>query len=193
MVRSNVPHQEYALTCLYQCEKYETGQFGHCPRVHCRKTIVVPCGRSDFPGVDTVKLYCPNCNDIYTPASSRFQSVDGKHVANSYSQCSLEFTIRKRSFLWNDIRAPFSSVVSTICACPFLFPFIRRQFIGNPLSVEHTGKFCGKFCPTRVQEPKRTWWSKTCCGKSVHTTDIWLQSQRTRQIRPSDEMASTTT
>ena len=30
-----------------------------------------------MPGVDTVKLYCPNCNDIYVPPSSRFQGVDG--------------------------------------------------------------------------------------------------------------------
>lgn len=60
-----------------QLEKYENAHFGLCPRVHCNPTNVVPCGRSDLPGVDTVKLYCPNCCDIYTPASSRFQSVDG--------------------------------------------------------------------------------------------------------------------
>jgi len=41
---------------------------------------VVPCGRSDLPGIDTVKLYCPNCNDIYSPPSSRFQGVDGLSI-----------------------------------------------------------------------------------------------------------------
>lgn len=30
-----------------------------------------------MPGLDTVKLFCPNCNDIYVPPSSRFQGVDG--------------------------------------------------------------------------------------------------------------------
>lgn len=40
-------------------------------------TSVVPCGRSDIPGLDTVKLFCPNCNDLYVPPSSRFQGVDG--------------------------------------------------------------------------------------------------------------------
>ena len=60
-----------------QVEKYENGAFGICPRVYCSGCNIVPCGRSDLPGIDTVKLYCPNCNDIYSPPSSRFQGVDG--------------------------------------------------------------------------------------------------------------------
>lgn len=60
-----------------QAEKYEAGVFGSCPRVYCVGCNVVPCGRSDLPGLETVKLFCPNCNDIYVPASSRFQGVDG--------------------------------------------------------------------------------------------------------------------
>jgi len=62
---------------FFQAEKYEAGVFGSCPRVYCMGCNVVPCGRSDLPGLDTVKLFCPNCNDIYVPASSRFQGVDG--------------------------------------------------------------------------------------------------------------------
>lgn len=61
----------------YQAEKYESGIFGICPRVYCISCNVVPCGRVDIPGNDTVKLYCPNCNDLYVPPSSRFQGVDG--------------------------------------------------------------------------------------------------------------------
>ena len=41
----------------------------------------MPCGRSDLPGIDTVKLYCANCNDIYSPPSSRFQGVDGLSIS----------------------------------------------------------------------------------------------------------------
>lgn len=62
---------------MIQVEKYEQGVFGACPWVFCSGTHVVPCGRTDIPGHDTVKLYCPNCSDIYTPPSSRFQGVDG--------------------------------------------------------------------------------------------------------------------
>lgn len=64
-----------------QVDKYEQGIFGACPRVYCNGTHVVPCGRTDLPGLDTVKLYCPNCNDIYTPPSSRFQGVDGEKIS----------------------------------------------------------------------------------------------------------------
>lgn len=60
-----------------QVDKYENGVFGSCPRVYCVGCNVVPCGRSDMPGLDTVKLFCPNCNDIYGPPSSRFLGIDG--------------------------------------------------------------------------------------------------------------------
>lgn len=61
-----------------QLEKYEQGDFGLCPRVFCHSTHVLPCGRSDMPGIDTVKLYCPNCGDIYSPPSSKYSQVDGE-------------------------------------------------------------------------------------------------------------------
>ncbi len=61
-----------------QLEKYEQGDFGLCPRVYCHSTHVLPCGRSDMPGIDTVKLYCPNCGDIYSPPSSKYSQVDGE-------------------------------------------------------------------------------------------------------------------
>lgn len=71
----------------FQAEKYESGTFGNCPRVYCVGCNVVPCGRVDIPGTDTVKLFCPNCNDIFVPPSSRFQGVDGQ--SNSESGCPM--------------------------------------------------------------------------------------------------------
>jgi len=58
-------------------DKYEHSAFGHCPRVFCHATGVIPMGRSDCQAIDTVKLFCPSCLDIYTPPQSRFQGVDG--------------------------------------------------------------------------------------------------------------------
>ncbi|KAG6331859.1 hypothetical protein ID866_7226 [Astraeus odoratus] len=81
-------HQRYILTragLQAMVEKYENGAFGACPRVYCAGCNVVPCGRSDLPGIDTVKLYCPNCNDIYSPPSSRFQGVDGAFFGTTFS------------------------------------------------------------------------------------------------------------
>ncbi|KAM5492958.1 casein kinase 2 regulatory subunit [Microsporum audouinii] len=65
-------------------EKYQLQHFGSCPRVLCGGCKVLPVGRSDAPGVDTVKLYCPSCQDIYTPPNSRFQSVDGAFFGTTF-------------------------------------------------------------------------------------------------------------
>ncbi|KAG4302420.1 hypothetical protein PCK1_001256 [Pneumocystis canis] len=67
-----------------QAEKFEMGHFGHCPRVYCNSSPVVPCGRSDLPGLETVKLFCPNCLDIYVPPNSRFQNIDGAFFGTTF-------------------------------------------------------------------------------------------------------------
>lgn len=63
---------------MFQAEKFEQSSFGGCPRVFCHGQPVIPCGRTDTPGLDTVKLFCPNCQDIYGPPSSKYSSVDGE-------------------------------------------------------------------------------------------------------------------
>ncbi|WVQ79564.1 hypothetical protein IAT38_001663 [Cryptococcus sp. DSM 104549] len=81
-------HQRFILTKIgLSCmvEKYEAGHFGACPRVFCHATPVLPCGRADMPGVDTVKLYCPNCGDMYTPPSSKYASVDGAFFGTTFA------------------------------------------------------------------------------------------------------------
>lgn len=75
---------------LPQYAKFEASHFGTCPRVYCTQCKLVPCGRSDLPGVDTVKLFCPSCLDMYVPPSSRFQGVDGAFLVFSLS-LSLSF------------------------------------------------------------------------------------------------------
>src|SRR6195952_5520531 len=65
-------------------EKYELQHFGTCPRVLCNGARVLPVGRTDTPGQDTVKLFCPSCLDIYTPPNSRFQTVDGAFFGTTF-------------------------------------------------------------------------------------------------------------
>ncbi|QSS63804.1 casein kinase II beta 1 subunit [Histoplasma capsulatum] len=70
-------HQRYITSrpgIQQMLEKYELQHFGVCPRVYCNGCKVLPVGITDTPGVDTVKLFCPSCQDIYTPPNSRFQS-----------------------------------------------------------------------------------------------------------------------
>lgn len=73
-----------SLSLSSQVDKYEAGHFGYCPRVFCHSHPVLPCGRSDLPGLDTVKLYCSNCIDCYAPPSSRFHGVDGAFFGTTF-------------------------------------------------------------------------------------------------------------
>ena len=63
-----------------QADKYEHAAFGHCPRVFCHSAAVLPMGRVDAPAIDTVKLFCPSCLDIYNPPQTRFHGLDGLDI-----------------------------------------------------------------------------------------------------------------
>lgn len=65
-------------------DKYLSNHFGFCPRVNCASARVLPCGYSDTPGTETVKLFCPSCCDIYVPPNSRFQAVDGAYFGTTF-------------------------------------------------------------------------------------------------------------
>lgn len=61
------------LLCL-QYDKFNDVDFGRCSRVYCEGQALLPVGQSDIPRKFTVTLYCPRCNDIYYPKSSRHAS-----------------------------------------------------------------------------------------------------------------------
>ncbi|CDS09493.1 Putative Casein kinase II subunit beta [Lichtheimia ramosa] len=65
-------------------DKYKKADFGRCPRVLCNQQALLPVGLSDIPYTKTVKLYCPRCEDIYNPKSSRHATIDGAYFGTSF-------------------------------------------------------------------------------------------------------------
>ncbi|OBA24127.1 hypothetical protein METBIDRAFT_76985 [Metschnikowia bicuspidata var. bicuspidata NRRL YB-4993] len=64
--------------------KFEHLEFGYCPRYQCDSMHLVPVGATDVPGQETVRLYCPCCNDIYLPLSSRYLNIDGAFFGTTF-------------------------------------------------------------------------------------------------------------
>eukprot|EP00842_Homolaphlyctis_polyrhiza_P001026 jgi/Hompol1/1924/HPOL_002845-RA len=80
-------HARYLLTksaLTMMGERFEMLYFGRCPRSGCGGCGVVPCGLSDSPGVDTIKMYCPRCNDVYHPKRALYQSLDGAYFGKTF-------------------------------------------------------------------------------------------------------------
>ncbi|XP_020802514.1 suppressor-of-stellate-like protein isoform X2 [Drosophila serrata] len=66
-------HARYILTSSgleAMCKKYESGEFGMCPKFYCKGQNTLPVGLSDDWGHSNVKLYCPRCRDVFQPNSS---------------------------------------------------------------------------------------------------------------------------
>ncbi|CAD6566492.1 MAG: casein kinase 2 regulatory subunit [Tremellales sp. Tagirdzhanova-0007] len=64
--------------------KYRKADFGRCPRVYCYAQPLLPVGLSDIPYQKAVKLYCPRCEDIYSPKSNRHGSIDGAYFGTTF-------------------------------------------------------------------------------------------------------------
>lgn len=80
-------HARYILTSrgLHRMmEKFNSGDFGRCPRALCRGQPLLPIGLHDQPRQSGVKLYCCKCEDVYNPRSSRHASIDGAYFGSSF-------------------------------------------------------------------------------------------------------------
>lgn len=65
-------------------EFYNIAKFGRCPRFNCSGQAVLPIGLSDIPGMYNTYIYCPRCQDIYTPRKL-LHSYDGAYFGTTFA------------------------------------------------------------------------------------------------------------
>lgn len=46
---------------------------------------MIPVGLSDLPGVESVKLFCRHCGDVYNPRSSAHNAIDGAFFGTTFA------------------------------------------------------------------------------------------------------------
>lgn len=86
-------HARYILTnrgLAQMVSKYSLMEFGRCPRVYCQGQAVLPVGQSDVPRMNTVKLYCPRCQDVFYPKYSRHNQIDGAYFGTTFPHLLLQ-------------------------------------------------------------------------------------------------------
>jgi len=79
-------HARYIITAhgldtMYN--KYANKDFGTCPLIQCCGQPVLPLGLRDEMGVDTVKIFCPKCQNVYHPSPIRYRNSYGASINSS--------------------------------------------------------------------------------------------------------------
>jgi casein kinase II subunit beta len=80
-------HARYLITPAGQgkmLEKVQAGAYPRCPRMLCRGCFSFPYGTSDDIGQSNVKVFCPNCHDVYSIPEKRFAAMDGAFFGPSW-------------------------------------------------------------------------------------------------------------
>ncbi len=121
-------HQRYILSkqgLQEMCEKYEDGVFGTCPRVLCNGQALLPVGTSALPAVSTCKVYCLNCQDLYTPAGRAHAQSDGVPFGPTFAHFLTRnvLFLDERKALWEREKQPWRHFIPKI----YGFKIAERQ------------------------------------------------------------------
>lgn len=80
-------HARFILTRYGQYamyEKFQAAEFGRCPRLKCQNQPVLPVGLYDSVKMDSVKLFCPSCKDVFQPNDYAHQGIDGAFFGTTF-------------------------------------------------------------------------------------------------------------
>lgn len=70
-------------------DKYQNAEFGHCPRVPCQDQFCLPIGLSDLQRTSPVNVFCPRCQELYVPRSTKQAGLDGAYFGTTFAHMFL--------------------------------------------------------------------------------------------------------
>ena len=80
-------HARYIITKQGLAEmrrRFQRRHFAACPRYLCEAQSTLPLGISDEPHRDSVKLFCPRCEEVYRPVQARHEMIDGAFFGTTF-------------------------------------------------------------------------------------------------------------
>lgn len=86
-------HARYILTSpglAAMGDKLRSCVFGRCPRVLCNNQACLPIGLKELPRLDTVKVFCPRCQDVYEPRKMYHANIDGAYFGPTFPHLLLQ-------------------------------------------------------------------------------------------------------
>jgi casein kinase II subunit beta len=74
--------QRQGLDQMY--EKYSRQEFPRCPRTYCEGHVCLPFGPSEEPDESVLRMFCPNCREVYTTDDLICEQIDGAYFGPSW-------------------------------------------------------------------------------------------------------------
>jgi casein kinase II subunit beta len=80
-------HARYLLTQNALCQMYDKftrKEFPRCPRICCGGQVCLPYGPNDEIGVSMLRMFCPQCREVYVADDEISHSIDGAYFGPSW-------------------------------------------------------------------------------------------------------------
>ncbi|KAL7718899.1 Casein kinase II subunit beta [Entamoeba marina] len=129
-------HARYITTTnglLAMQQKYRNSDFGTCPRILCHNQPLLPVGLSDLPDVSSVKMYCPECGNLYDSKHCKSSKLDGAFFGTTFPHLLLMQQKKKKESK------------STVQYVPRVFGF-QVSPLGGAVVKCSASLPCRKFC-----------------------------------------------